>query len=310
VPTYHIQHTTHYTYEASVKDSANQLILYPLQDEWQQIVNYSLHINGQPKVAEFQDYFGNKVQTFTLTEPHDELKIISAFTVNTIAKSEPDTHSYSGNYKELVELRKKLDLLDFLKQESFESLHELRKHINEVIHTFDSPLAGVLHFNEYIYKHFSYIKGVTTVETTLDEIWKLKAGVCQDFAHMLLAIYREMGIPSRYVSGYICPDKNEMRGTGATHAWVEAYLPQYGWLGLDPTNNCIANEHHIRIAVGRNFTDCSPVKGTYRGKARHKLDVEVVVSFNSPIQSDVNLQIHPPVVKKQSIKQQNQSQQQ
>jgi transglutaminase-like putative cysteine protease len=107
----------------------------------------------------------------------------------------------------------------------------------------------------------------------------LKSGVCQDFAHMLLAMLRLINIPARYVSGYICPNKSGMRGEGATHAWVEAYIPFYGWLGVDPTNNCLVNETHVRLAVGKNFTDCSPVKGTYRGTSNHTLDVTVSVSY-------------------------------
>jgi transglutaminase-like putative cysteine protease len=133
--------------------------------------------------------------------------------------------------------------------------------------TEDTPYHTALKFCKYVYKNFEYIKGVTTVETTLDEIWGLKAGVCQDFAHLLMVMLRLVGIPARYVSGYICPNKDGLRGDWATHAWAEAYLPGYGWLGIDPTNNCIANENHVRLAVGRNFSDCSPVKGVYKGAA-------------------------------------------
>jgi len=114
----------------------------------------------------------------------------------------------------------------------------------------------------------------------MDEIWKLKAGVCQDFAHILTLMLRLVGIPARYVSGYICTHRNTtMRGEGATHAWAEAYIPDYGWMGIDPTNNCIANETHVRLAVGRNFSDCSPVKGVYKGTSDHRLDVSVAVGY-------------------------------
>jgi transglutaminase-like putative cysteine protease len=95
----------------------------------------------------------------------------------------------------------------------------------------------------------------------------------------MLVMLRQLGIPSRYVSGYICPNKTGMRGEGATHAWVEAYIPEYGWLGFDPTNNCIVTETHVRLAVGKNFSDCSPVKGTYRGTSNHTLAVSVSVSY-------------------------------
>ena len=98
---------------------------------------------------------------------------------------------------------------------------------------------------------------------------------------MLLVFLREIQIPARYVSGYICPNQNGMRGEGATHAWIEAYIPNNGWVGLDPTNNCVTNDLHVRLAVGRNFSDCSPVKGTYKGTAGQTLEVGVSVSYEN-----------------------------
>jgi transglutaminase-like putative cysteine protease len=109
----------------------------------------------------------------------------------------------------------------------------------------------------------------------VDELWSLQAGVCQDFAHLLLYMLRLMGIPGRYISGYICPGNREWRGEGATHAWAEAWLPDTGWVGIDPTNKCLAGERHVRLATGRSFSDCTPVKGTYKGAIDHKLEVTV-----------------------------------
>src|SRR5207248_9977980 len=107
----------------------------------------------------------------------------------------------------------------------------------------------------------------------------LTAGVCQDFADILMVMLRLLKIPARYVSGYRCTNSSTMRGEGATHAWAEAYIPDYGWLGIDPTNNCIANETHVRLAVGRNFSDCSPVKGVFKGASDHNLEVSVAVGY-------------------------------
>jgi transglutaminase-like putative cysteine protease len=164
-------------------------------------------------------------------------------------------------------------------QEHFDSLYNLREIVERERVEQETPYQTALRYTKFVFDNFKYIPGITTVETSLDEIWTLKAGVCQDFAHILLVMLRLVNIPSRYVSGYICPNKNGMRGEGATHAWVETYLPNYGWLGLDPTNNCVANETHVRLAVGRNFTDCTPVKGVYKGQARHHLEVSVSVSY-------------------------------
>ena len=175
-------------------------------------------------------------------------------------------------------------ILIFLKLEYFEALPELRAIVESEKSKDDTPYQVALRFCQYVYDNFEYIKGVTTVETTLDEIWKLRAGVCQDFAHLLMEMLRLVNIPARYVSGYICTTKrSDMRGEGATHAWAEAYIPDYGWLGIDPTNNCVANETHVRLAVGRNFSDCSPVKGVYKGSYSHKLEVAVSVDDDNSL---------------------------
>ncbi len=111
-----------------------------------------------------------------------------------------------------------------------------------------------------------------------------------------------VAIPACYVSGYICSDNDELRGAGATHAWVEAYIPFHGWIGFDPTNNCIASDMHIRLAIGRSFTDCTPVKGTYKGSSEHTLEVSVSIENGSPKNEDFvetpvfSYQVHNPGV--------------
>ena len=172
-----------------------------------------------------------------------------------------------------------LSFIDFIKQENFEAITEVQAIANAGFYKTVSVYTAMQQLTDYVYKNFQYIKGITSVSTTLDEIWKLKAGVCQDFAHILLSMLRLLGIPARYVSGYVCPHDHNLRGEGATHAWVEAYLPFYGWLGFDPTNNCVVNDLHVRLAVGRNFTDVSPVRGTYKGTAKQTLEVGVSVSY-------------------------------
>ena len=154
-------------------------------------------------------------------------------------------------------------------------------------------------------KTSSIKKGITSVETQVEEIWNLKAGVCQDFAHVLLVMLRMVGIPARYVSGYICPDKQEWRGEGATHAWVEAYLPFRGWTGFDPTNNCIASDRHVRLAVGRNFSDCTPVKGTYKGSSEHTLEVSVVIANGKPAATEFAEPVFTYVTQQQAMPENN-----
>lgn len=275
-----IRHITSYHYEDTVRDSANQIMLYPIEDDFQRIQHHEITISGSPKLLIHKDYFGNRIGTFTNAHPHRDLCIDSQLLVTTVNRPLPVVNqSIEEQWKELDRLKYTLGIIDFLKSEKVESLPEIQQLIETEKCKVCTPLQTTQHFSEYVHKTFDYKKGITTIETTLDEIWNLKSGVCQDFAHMLLALLRLSKIPARYVSGYICPNKNGMRGEGATHAWVEAYIPFYGWLGIDPTNNCIANETHVRLAVGKNFSDCSPVKGTYRGTSNHTLEVNVSVSY-------------------------------
>ncbi len=155
--------------------------------------------------------------------------------------------------------------------------------MNGMLKEFYTPGTAVSSIVEsccnYIFTNFKYIKGITNIETTVQEILELRSGVCQDFAHVMLEILHTLGIPSRYVSGYICPNKNGMRGEGATHAWIEAWIPGNGWTGIDPTNNVWVTNHHVKLAVGRNFNDCSPIKGTFKGPANQSLSVYVSVGY-------------------------------
>jgi transglutaminase-like putative cysteine protease len=286
MPDFKIQHITKYIYEGPVRDSANQIILYPIQDEYQTVLKQELTITGNPAVDTYVDYYGNQVGSFTRREPHTQMIINSQIWVNTRPRVLPMNDIFPAQqWTDYERLRYMVPYIDFLKQEYFDGLAELQAIVNTERHTDDTPYQSILRLCQYVYTHFEYIKGITTVESTLDDVWKLKAGVCQDFAHILMVMLRQINIPARYVSGYICPNQNGMRGEGATHAWAEAYLPDYGWLGIDPTNNCIVNETHVRLAVGRNFSDCSPVRGTYKGAYGHKLEVAVSVGYdkNMPV---------------------------
>jgi len=280
MPKFKIRHLTKYSYEIPVRDSANQIMLYPIEDLYQDKLSHTITISGNPAIDTHHDYFGNQIGTFTHSMPHNELVIDSKLLIETMPKALPqDIAPVIEQWKELHAVKFQVPYIDFLRQEKISQQSELEKIIIDEQKKNHSPLESAKHFCTHVFENFQYKKGITTVESTLNEVWEIKSGVCQDFAHILLIMLRQIGIPARYVSGYICPNKTTMRGEGATHAWVEAYIPFYGWLGLDPTNNCIANENHVRLAVGKNFSDCSPVKGTYRGTSEHTLEVGVTVSY-------------------------------
>jgi transglutaminase-like putative cysteine protease len=292
MPTYTIKHITRYTYAAEVIDGANQLMLYPLPDDRLQVARHEVCISSDAGTRQstpidtYVDAFGNTVGVFTILEPHTVLVIESTADVTTNPILFPmDEQPAEQQWQDLRSRQFDPAFLDFLAPSDFKSIEDVNNTLRQLTSEAEKPLKNALVLSEYIFGHFEYRQGVTNVETPVEEIWQLKAGVCQDFAHMLLALLRQVGIPARYVSGYVCPKKEEegeVRGIGATHAWVEAYIPFYGWLGLDPTNNTIVNDGHVRMAIGRNFPDCTPVKGTYKGTGTHKLHVSVDIEEVTP----------------------------
>jgi transglutaminase-like putative cysteine protease len=281
MPYYKITHLTRYTYANAVIDCTNQIMLYPVIDERLEMNSHTLNISYRPEIEVFVDYFGNRVGVFSVIKPHTELLIESIAEVITQPVLVPmDEAPAEEQWKHLQDMKYSPSFIDFFTAETMPN--ELQHTLSGVINLSEKPLKNALVLSEYVYNNFTYKKGVTNIETPIDEIWKLKAGVCQDFAHMLLSLLRIAGIPARYISGYVCPKDTGVRGEGATHAWVEAYIPFYGWLGLDPTNNCIVTDGHVRIAMGRNFNDCTPVKGTYKGSGVHTLEVTVNIESTRP----------------------------
>lgn len=279
MPVFNIHHITKYEYDRPVKESVNEIRIYPFASNDQEVLYHEIFVTDHPEILLVNDYWGNRTGMFNLITGHKELVIESKLIIRTLSAEKKEIKSKAV----LDDLKKQLqDDLMLLELASAREI-ELKKEINAIIKEFVIPgmtvAAIVEKCNEYIYKNFKYIKGITTIETTIKEILKHRSGVCQDFAHVMLEILRTLGIPSRYVSGYICPNKNGMRGEGATHAWVEAWIPGEGWIGIDPTNNVWVTNNHIKLAIGRNFNDCSPIKGTFKGPARQSLSVYVSVSY-------------------------------
>ncbi len=276
--TFFIKHITKYSYSDTVIDGATLTRLHPINDDYQKVVSHLMSVTNNPLIETFIDFYNNRVGTFMVTEPHEVLNIISEIEVITKDRLFPDDSvELKLQWEELKSLKNNPDLIDFIKYRPFGDSEDILNLISSQNLTSKLPYKTVLELCEYVYNNFKYIQGITSVYSTLDEVWKLKAGVCQDFTNVLLQMVRMAGIPARYVSGYICPNNIITRGEGATHAWIEAYIPFYGWFGVDPTNNAIANENHVRLAVGRNYDDCSPVKGVFKGKVEAKLEVKVEV---------------------------------
>lgn len=299
MPLFRIHHITKYEYEKPVTESVNEIKIFPFQCTTQEILQHDLIITDQPELLIFNDYWGNKTGLFSILDAHHKLIIESKLTVRTTLTDQLQVN-FDSSFDELQqECAPDLLLLGLIRPDKIENQAAIQLICDEVNNSSKSVAAVLERSSEFIFKNFNYIKGITTIETTVDEILKHQGGVCQDFAHLLLQILRTMYIPCRYVSGYICPNKNGMRGEGATHAWVEAWIPQFGWAGIDPTNNIWVTNTHVKLAVGRNFNDCSPVKGTFKGLSRQDLFVLVSVGYeDGQVFEEINqvqLSKQPPV---------------
>lgn len=279
MPVFNIHHITKYEYDRPVKESVNEIRIYPFPGIEQEVLSHEVNITGYPDIMVINDYWDNRTGMFNLMISHQELVIESKLILRTLGNPEIIIDQAAG----LDDLKKEVSADLSLMELSYSNALELKEEIQSIINDFVQPgmtvTAIIQKCGEYIFTNFKYIKGITNVATTPKEVLKHRYGVCQDFAHVMLEILRSLGIPSRYVSGYICPNKKGMRGEAATHAWVEAWVPKQGWVGIDPTNNIWVTNHHVKLAVGRNFTDCSPVKGTFKGPAHQSLSVYVSVGY-------------------------------
>ncbi len=279
MPIFKIHHITKYEYDRPVKESFNEIKIYPFICAEQETLSHEIVISNHPEVFVFTDYWGNKTGSFNLLPLHRKLTIESKLLIRTTATSELQINFQTGFLQLADEVNNQLQLLELSIPDNIIQ----QTAINEIAATICSEGDSVATVTErcaaHIFTCFSYIKGITNIETTVDEILEHPSGVCQDFAHLMLQILRTLHIPSRYVSGYICPNKNGLRGEGATHAWVEAYIPGYGWAGIDPTNNIWVTNNHLKLSVGKHFADCTPAKGTFKGLARQKLSVYVSIGY-------------------------------
>jgi transglutaminase-like putative cysteine protease len=278
-----IIHITKYQYDKPVTESVNEIRIYPYFSEEQEILQHDLTITNYPDVQVYRDYWGNRVGLFSIIESHDELVIESKLLIRTTRNNAVEPKPDSDFIHLKAEVQNNLQLIEMMKPEIISKQEEIQK-ICDTVYEENKCIANVVsECSDHIFQNFTYSKGITTIETTVDEILEHQRGVCQDFAHLLLQILRTMEIPCRYVSGYICPHKNGMRGEGATHAWVEAWIPGYGWAGIDPTNNIWVTNTHVKLAVGRNFSDCSVVKGTFKGPSKQELFVFVSVGYEDGV---------------------------
>jgi transglutaminase-like putative cysteine protease len=279
MPVFNIHHITRYEYEKPVKESVNEIRLFGLNCPEQEVLQQEIHITHQPDIQIYKDYYGNKVGLFSIPTAHISLQIESKILVRTIVNNLNPLDAAADFDALNMDVADHISLLECRQYEAISKQSAIQEIADEVSRN-EIKIAKIIeNASNYVFTNFVYTKGITNIFTTVDEILAHKSGVCQDFAHVLLQILRTLDIPARYVSGYICANSNGMRGQGATHAWVEAWIPGLGWTGIDPTNKLWVNHHHVKLSVGRSFIDCTPAKGIYKGQARQNLSVYVSVGY-------------------------------
>jgi transglutaminase-like putative cysteine protease len=278
---YSIRHLTRFRYNESVSESIMEARMHPRSDSNQHCLSFSLSVSPRCRVFSYRDHYGNNVQHFDIPGEHDQLVIIAESLVEQQAQMEMPSFLAPDAWGALDALIMEGDYAEMLLPSTFAAptpaLIALAEKLNVVRR--DDPLMVVRELNKSIYDYFAYVPSSTRVDSPIDEAIESKQGVCQDFAHTMIALLRHVGIPARYVSGYLYRGSEDRdRSTpDASHAWVEVLLPYLNWVGLDPTNDLIASNRHIRTAVGRDYADVPPTHGIFRGKSESDLYVAVHV---------------------------------
>ena len=283
---YRLVHITDFSYDGPVTDSYNEVRLRPLQDERQSCLSFRLTTDPSTPPGAHIDHYGNWVHHFHVLREHRELRVEADSVV--LVQAPPEAPEGGVKLAELPALADELDeQYDFLMPTDYVP-HEdgLRKIVEEAERESDGTCAGFAKAAErLINQSFRYEKGATHVQSSICDALQTGAGVCQDFAHMLLGVVRMRGLPGRYVSGYLVPRRTaepgasveEVIGGQASHAWAEVYLPGTGWFALDPTLGAPVGLQHVRLAYGRDYGDVAPVRGVYKGQAGQHLSVDVRV---------------------------------
>jgi transglutaminase-like putative cysteine protease len=285
---YSVEHTTKYKYHEHVSICHNIAALMPRNTDRQTCKAFNLIISPLPEVLEDHiDFFGNKLYYFVIEQEHEELTVTVKSQVEKI-----NDHNVQPSYPyqswegvrdmlfasngELIEVKQFIHPTEITV-----ATPEIRNYARQSFTTGRPLFEAVYDLVKRIYSDFTFTPGFSTISTPLTEVMKERKGVCQDFAHLAISCVHSMGLPVRYVSGYLetaaPPGKEKLTGIDASHAWISVFIPQMGWIDFDPTNNQLANEQYITIGWGRDYFDIVPLKGVIMSSSSHELKVSVDV---------------------------------
>ncbi len=301
---FEIAHTSHYRYSSPARHSVMSLCLQPRNSVKQQLVHFDLTTEPVSQYSVGIDPYGNTKHVFSVHQWHESLKITARATVDMGPVVQLPTFLDSGAWDKIHAWRDSFALWDFTHDSPLaQSSPALTAFIQrEGIKPDDDPLQALGSLSEQLNRAFDYVPGSTSVASPIEHILETGRGVCQDYAHVMIAVARSWGVPSRYVSGYVhvtgegrehAPTLAQMQSSSqtqtssdspqtATHAWVECRLPGLGWVGFDPTNQTLAGNHHVSIAIGRDYQDVPPSKGVLHGFVESDLEVDVRMRLLPP----------------------------
>jgi transglutaminase-like putative cysteine protease len=291
---YSICHLTRFRYNAPIRESIMEVRMQPRTEQNQRCLEFHLQTDPPSQIMIYRDYLGNSVHHFGVPGRHTQLTINTESLVEiTPMPSLPEAMTLDA-WDELEQIKADSEYWDMLVPSHFAQHSDLLRSLADELNlrSGEDPLSSLRMINTAIYTNFEYVPMSTSVDSPIDDALRERRGVCQDFAHIMIALVRMLGIPCRYVSGYLFhrTEDHDRSEEDASHAWVEARLPGLGWIGFDPTNNLICGERHIRTAVGRDYADVPPTRGVFKGNAESELEVGVrVVPSEAPILGDVEL---------------------
>ena len=283
---YHFVHVTEFQYDGPVSESYNEVRLRPLHDDRQSCLSFRIATSPATRVTAYHDAYGNWVHQFNVLSEHRHLKIEAESVVlaheSGLGPSPIPLADLGASFSNLSD-----DYYDFLNPTAYvPSLPELNELAREAESRADGTIPSFANAaSDLIHERFSYVKGATHVHSSIRDALSLRAGVCQDFAHVALGVLRARGIPARYVSGYLVPSSaaepqaklEQVIGGQASHAWAEYLVPGEEWFAVDPTLGAPVGIRHVRVAYGRDYGDVAPVRGVYKGQAGQRLSVDVQV---------------------------------
>jgi transglutaminase-like putative cysteine protease len=312
---YSVRHITAFRYQPAVRESMMEVRLRPRSEGRQRTLSFQLDLQPTANVMSYRDFLGNTVHNFDIAGSHTEIKVSS----QALVEVQPlEFEMDGGTWDDLDKRVAAEDHWEMLLPSQFacatDRLKELAHEVNWVRR--DTPHEMLLELNRAIYEKFAYVPNSTKVDSPIDEALEARQGVCQDFSHIMITLARSLQVPCRYVSGYLYhePKEKDRSLESASHAWVEALLPNLGWTAFDPTNNLVGGDRHIRVALGRDYADVPPTRGVYKGEAQSELAVAVSVTASDMIAEDVGpasfVVRSRPVIARPAPKRRDQEQQQ